>query len=94
MKVVCTDLDGINRTDELKNYIKEFELGWLPSENVKHEVWEDSEGLTTLCLEDERGDDFRKLLEPDSKLMHTFYASSHYDYLLQVYGLGNIHNRA
>ena len=32
--IICTDLDGINRTDELKSYIKEFELGWLPSDNV------------------------------------------------------------
>jgi hypothetical protein len=85
IKVVCTDLDAINRIDELKKYLKEFELGWLPSENVKHEVWEDPEGLTTLCLADERGDDCRKLLEPDSKLIHTFYASSHYDAMTIYY---------
>jgi len=85
IKVICTDLDGINRTDELKNYIKEFELGWLPSDNVKHEVWEDPEGLTTLCLADERGDDCRKLLEPDSKLIHTFYANSNYDAMTIYY---------
>ena len=30
IKIVCTDLDGINRTEEFKSYIKEFELGWLP----------------------------------------------------------------
>ena len=29
--IVCTDLDGVDRTDELISYIKEFELGWLPS---------------------------------------------------------------
>lgn len=85
IKVVCTDLDGINRIDELKKYLKEFELGWLPSDNVKHEVWEDPKGLTTLCLADERGDDCRKLLEPDSKLIHTFYASSHYDAMTIYY---------
>ena len=77
IKIVCTDLDGIDRVEELKDYITEFECGWLPSDNVKHEVWEDSQGLTTLCLADERGDDCRKLLEPDSKLIHTFYASNH-----------------
>src|SRR5690606_21888152 len=27
IKVICTDLDGISRVDELKGYIKEFELG-------------------------------------------------------------------
>lgn len=31
--IICTDLDGVNRADELKNYIKEFESGWLPPEN-------------------------------------------------------------
>ena len=30
---------------------------------VKHEVWEDAEGLTTLCLADERGDDYWKLMK-------------------------------
>src|SRR5690606_41709256 len=85
IKVVCTDLDGINRIDELKKYLKEFELGWLPSDNVKHEVWENPKGLTTLCLADERGDDCRKLLEPDSKLIHTVYASSHYDAMTIYY---------
>lgn len=53
--------------------------------SVKHEVWEDLEGLTTLCLSDERGDDCRKLLEPGSKLIHTFYASSHYDAMTIYY---------
>ncbi|MDO1445663.1 hypothetical protein Q0590_05350 [Rhodocytophaga aerolata] len=85
LKIVCTDLDGINRFDELKSYIEEFELGWLPSDNVKHEIWEDHKGLTTLCLADERGNDCRKLLESGSKLIHTFYASSHYDAMTIYY---------
>ena len=54
IKIICTDLDGINRIEELKSYIRKFELGWLPSHNVKHEVWKDLEGLTTLCLAGER----------------------------------------
>lgn len=33
VSIVCTDLDGVNRTEELKNYIQEFEIGWLPSDN-------------------------------------------------------------
>ena len=89
IKIICTDLDKLNRVDELKNYIKEFELGWLPSDNVKHEVWEDPEGLTTLCLADKRGDECRKLLEPDSKLIHTLYASSHYDAMTIYYKFMN-----
>jgi hypothetical protein len=30
IKIVCTDLDGVNRSDELKNYLVKFESGWLP----------------------------------------------------------------
>jgi hypothetical protein len=85
IKIVCMDLDGVNRTDELKGYIKEFELGWLPSDNIKHEVWEDLEGLTTLCLANERGEACRKLLEPGSKLIHSFYAENHYEAMTIYY---------
>lgn len=85
IKIICTDLDGINRTEELKSYIKEFELGWLPCDNVKHEVWQDKEGLTTLCLADKSGDECRKLLEPDSKLIHEFYANSHFEAMTIYY---------
>lgn len=51
----------------------------------EHEIWEDSEGLTTLCLADERGNDCRKLLDLDNKLIHTFYAKSHYDAMTIYY---------
>ncbi|KAM3090644.1 hypothetical protein ACKFKF_34480 [Phormidesmis sp. 146-12] len=85
IKIICTDLDGVNRTEEFRRYIKEFELGWLPSDNVKHEVWQEKEGLTTLCLADERGNDCRKLLEPGSKLIHEFYANSHFDAMTIYY---------
>lgn len=30
IKIVCIDFDGIDRTEELKSYLKEIELGWLP----------------------------------------------------------------
>lgn len=30
IKIICTDLDGVNRCDELKKYINKFESGWLP----------------------------------------------------------------
>lgn len=85
IKIVCTDLDCINRTEELKSYIKEFELGWLPNDNEKLEVWENPEGLTTLCLADESGNDCRKLLEPESKLIHSFYADSHFEAMTIYY---------
>ena len=53
--------------------------------NVKHEVWQDREGLTTLCFSDERGEDCRKLLEPGSKLIHGFYANSHFEAMTIYY---------
>jgi len=40
IKIVCVDLDGTNRIQELQSYLKKFELGWLPSDNSKHQVWE------------------------------------------------------
>lgn len=52
---------------------------------IKHEVWEDEEGLPGLCLADSRGNDFRSLMEPGSKLIHTFYASSHYEAMTIYY---------
>ncbi len=30
--VVCTDLDGIDRSAELEEYVKRFKGGWLPEE--------------------------------------------------------------
>jgi hypothetical protein len=85
IKIVCFDLDGVNRIKELQSYLNEFELGWLPSYNFKHEVWEDPEGLTTLCFADESGNDCRKLLEPECRLIHTFYAESHYEAMTIYY---------
>ena len=32
LKVVCTDLDGIDRKEELANYLSRFEQGWLPKD--------------------------------------------------------------
>lgn len=32
LKIVCTDLDGKNRSVELTNYLNRFEQGWLPKE--------------------------------------------------------------
>lgn len=30
LKIVCTDLDSINRENELKEYLNRFKNGWLP----------------------------------------------------------------
>jgi hypothetical protein len=34
LKIVCTDLDGLDRTEELSNYINRFEQGWLPNDGI------------------------------------------------------------
>lgn len=33
IKIICTDLDGVDRREELKNYLEKFNKGWLPSDN-------------------------------------------------------------
>ena len=30
IKIVCMDLDGVDRTEEFKGYIKDFEMGYIP----------------------------------------------------------------
>ena len=30
VKIFCTDLDGVERSEELRKYIKKFERGWMP----------------------------------------------------------------
>ena len=89
IKIVCVDIDGVNRREELKSYIKEFELGWLPSDNIKHEIWENPDGLTTLSIALKRGNEFREFLEPGSKLIHTFYASTYFEAMTIYYKFMN-----
>jgi hypothetical protein len=88
-KIICIDFDGINRVEELKSYIKEFELGWLPSDNIKHEIWEDALGITTLRIALKRGNEFRESSDPRSKLIHTFYASTHFEAMTIYYKFMN-----
>jgi hypothetical protein len=89
IKIICIDFDGINRVEELKSYAKEFELGWLPSDNIKHEIWEDALGITTLKIALKRGNEFRESLDPKSKLIHTFYASTHFEAMTIYYKFMN-----
>jgi hypothetical protein len=51
----------------------------------KHQVWQDNDGLTTLCLADERGDDCRNLLESGSCIIHEFFANSHFEAMTIYY---------
>lgn len=85
ISIVCVDIDGLDRREELVNYLKEFELGWLPSDNIKHEVWEQPDGCTVLCLVGEESRAARKFLEPGRKLIHCFYASSRFEAMNTYY---------
>ena len=53
----------------------------------KHEVWIDKEGLTSLCYADERGDNFRKLLDEEGggTVIHVIYAESHFEAMTLYY---------
>lgn len=52
---------------------------------VVHQIWQEPGGETGLCLEDLRGDGFRKLLEPGAKMIHTYKAESHYEAMTIYY---------
>ena len=56
---------------------------------VKHDVWKDSEGLTMLCFSGELGVESRRLLAPDSKIIHSFEADSHFDAMQKYYSFMN-----
>lgn len=55
--------------------------------SIKHDVWEDPEGLTTLCFSGELGREARNLLEENSRVIHSFYADSHFDAMTKYYQL-------
>jgi hypothetical protein len=53
---------------------------------IKHEVWINNQGLTTLCRGDKRRDECRRLAqEEDSKIIHAFYANSHFEAMTLYY---------
>jgi hypothetical protein len=51
--------------------------------NLLHEVWEDydenGQSLPGCCLAGPDGGDFRRLLGPRARLIHTFESGSHYE---------------
>ena len=53
--------------------------------SIKHEIWQDSEGLTSLCFSGDLGEESRSLLEPGSKIIHSFYADSHFSAMTKYY---------
>lgn len=52
---------------------------------MKHELWSNEEELDTFCLAGEHGDDARKLLEPNSKLIWACEASSYFEAMTMYY---------
>jgi hypothetical protein len=53
---------------------------------LKHELWEESGGEElTFCLAGPHGDDARKLLSPDAKLIWTVEAGSHFEAMTAYY---------
>ncbi len=52
---------------------------------IKHDIWEDPEGLTLLCFSGELGAESRKLLKPNSKIIRSFDADSHFDAMTKYY---------
>lgn len=55
-------------------------------DKLLHEIWEDIEGLSGLILAGEQGEAARKLFQEEGKkLVHTFYASSHFEAMTIYY---------
>ena len=52
---------------------------------MKHELWEDEEGLDTFCLAGNHGDEARRQLSPNSKLIWTVEAESHFEAMTAYY---------
>ncbi len=52
---------------------------------MRHELWIDPDGLDTFCLSGKHGDEARALLEPNSKLIWTCVADSHFEAMTKYY---------
>ena len=53
--------------------------------SIKHDILQDKEGLTSLCFSGDLREESRSLSEPDSKIIHSFYAHSHFDAMTIYY---------
>jgi hypothetical protein len=56
---------------------------------IKHDIWQDPEGLTCLCYSGKLGDESRSILEPKSKIIHSFYADSNFEAMTKYYEFMN-----
>ena len=52
---------------------------------IKHNIWTSKEGLTSLCFSGKIWEESRSILEPDSEIVHSFYADSHFDAMTKYY---------
>ncbi|MCB0381463.1 MAG: hypothetical protein KDD24_09420 [Flavobacteriales bacterium] len=52
---------------------------------IKHDIWTNPEDLPMLCFSGELGAESRTLLEPNSKIVHSFYAESHFEAMTIYY---------
>ncbi len=52
---------------------------------LKHELWQDEEGLDTFFLGGKRGEEARKQLSSDAKLIWTVEAGSHFEAMTAYY---------
>ena len=52
---------------------------------IKHDIWKSDDDLTSLCYSGELGEESRSILEPNSKIIHSFYADSHFDAMTKYY---------
>ena len=53
------------------------------------DIWRDEDGNTTLIFSGELGEEAKYLLEPNSEIIHSFYAVSHFDAMSQYYEFMN-----
>src|SRR6478672_7975008 len=56
-----------------------------PSPTLVHELWEEADGLTMVCLAGPEGEGARALLGPGARLDWVFEASSHFDAMTQYH---------
>jgi hypothetical protein len=57
--------------------------------SIKHEVWANKGGLTTLCYGGELGEESRSTLQGGEKLIYSFFANSHFDAMTKYYAFMN-----
>ncbi len=53
--------------------------------SIRHDVWVDEEGLTTLCYAGNLGGESRSTLQGGERLLYSFFANSHYEAMTKYY---------